>query len=453
MKKKTDNILNDNVSKVELIAFNIVKKLQDAGYYKSYFVGGYVRDKLLGIKFDDNIDIDIATEAKSESIKKVFKHERFIDIGEAFNIIMLIIDGYKFEIATFREDIFETDKTKWDGRHPSNVALATAEEDAKRRDFTVNAIFFDPVKEKHIDFVNGIDDLEKKTIRTIGKPEKRFQEDYLRMLRGIRFAVQKDFTIDSDVLDVIKKEAKSIVLISKERILIELKKIILSDSPARGLKLLRDSNLLKYMFFYDRISDKSLDFFNNNRNDNYNENFNDMILYQANTQKNLIIRYSIFFRFYQQLLDDTLMIKNELINCKFDNKAIASIIWILENIKLLSNWNKLSNYEKMGLIIQPNFKNLLIVFGIEAKNDKNNKDKIILVKDINSYYNNAKSDKKRWNQMKKFTIINGEDLLAMNIKGKRIGLLLKDIKRKYIIGELENREKMIKYIKSVIQNK
>ncbi len=450
MKKNTDNTLNDNVSKVELIAFKIVKKLQDAGYYKSYFVGGYVRDKLLGIKFDDTIDIDIATEAKSKSIKKVFKGERFIDIGEAFNIIMLIIDGYKFEIATFREDIFETDKTKWDGRHPSNVALATAEEDAKRRDFTVNAIFFDPVKKEHIDFVNGIDDLKKKIIRTIGEPEKRFREDYLRMLRGIRFAVQKDFKIDSEVLNVIKKRAKNIALISKERILIELKKIILSDSPARGLKLLRDTNLLKYMFFYDMVSENSLDYldyYEDNRNDNCNDNFNDMILYQSISQKNLIIRYAIFFRFYQQLLDDTLTIKNELIKCKFDNKTITSIIWILENRKLLSNWNKLSNYEKMELIIQPNFKNLLIIFEIEAKKDK---DKIVLIKDINSYYNNAKSDKKRWNQMKKFTIINGEDLLAMNIRGKKIGFLLKDVKQKYIIGELENREKMIKYIKSVI---
>jgi hypothetical protein len=175
-----------------------------------------------------------------------------------------------------------------------------------------------------------------------------------------------------------------------------------------------------------------------------------MMLYQSNSQKNLIIRYAIFFRFYQQSLNDILKIKEELIRCKFNNKTITSIIWILENRKLLSNWYKLSNYEKMELIIQPNFNSLLIIFKIEAERDK---DKIVLVKDINSYYNNAKSDKKKWHQMKNFTIINGKDLLKMNVKGKKIGLLLKEIKQKYIIGELENREKMLQYIKSVIQNK
>jgi len=451
------NILK--IEEVEEIALQIVKDLKNAGFMQSYFVGGYVRDKLLGIALNELIDIDIATEARPEKIKKIFNKEKFIEVGEAFNIIIIIIKGYKFEIATFREDLFGKDKTKWDGRYPLDVSFATAEDDAKRRDFTINAIFYDPVEKKHLDFVNGIEDIDKKIIRTIGEPKERFREDYLRMLRAIRFAVQKNFKIDPKVMEAIKLNAEKIRIISNERIQIELNKILSSNNPSYGLKLLRDCNLLRWIYL---IEQKPIEF--------RNEDF----LFTQNclkkTSGNLLINQVIFFQILHVYILDISNLRDVLVENKFDKKTIGNIIWILNGKKSISNWGKLSEYEKMELSIHNQFENLLLFFKIEEET-KNEIDvgttecKSITnfkvasgdtysanaknIKNIEEFYENFKNNKIKWEQMKKFTIINGNDLLEIGIKGKKIGDTLSDVKRKYILGELNSREEILKYIMKI----
>lgn len=127
-------------------ALDIVKKLKDNGYEETYFVGGWVRDKLLGL--DTAKDIDIATSAKPEEIKKIFKDDKFIEVGESFNIVMIVRGGETIEIASFRSD-----GDYISGRRPEEVYFSTAKEDAERRDFTVNALFYDPIEDKYIDYV------------------------------------------------------------------------------------------------------------------------------------------------------------------------------------------------------------------------------------------------------------------------------------------------------------
>ena len=160
----------------------IVARLRDNGYV-AYFAGGCVRDLVRG---EVPKDFDVATSARPEEVQKIFA--RTYAVGAHFGVIVVLENGFQFEVATFRSD-----GVYLDGRRPTEVHFSSAEEDAKRRDFTINGMFFDPEKNEVIDFVGGRADLEAKLIRAIGDPAQRFAEDRLRMLRAVRFATVLDF--------------------------------------------------------------------------------------------------------------------------------------------------------------------------------------------------------------------------------------------------------------------
>lgn len=163
-------------------------------------------------------------------------------MGAAFGVIIVMSEGIPFEVATFRND-----GPYKDGRHPESVAFGTLEEDAKRRDFTVNGLYFDTQKKQVVDFVGGAADLKKKIIRAIGDPKKRFEEDHLRMLRAIRFAVQLEFEIEPATFKVVKDFAPLLAKVSKERIRDEFNKILTSPNPARGVRLLDETRLIEHI--------------------------------------------------------------------------------------------------------------------------------------------------------------------------------------------------------------
>lgn len=177
----------------------IVETLGNAGY-AAYYAGGWVRDFLLNHPSDD---IDIATNAPPETIQALFPHT--VPIGIAFGIILVIIDSQQYEVATFRQDL-----EYQDGRRPSKIQFATAAEDAQRRDFTINGMFYDPLKEEILDFVGGREDLEKKLIRAIGNPHKRIKEDRLRMLRAVRLSCRFGFEIDPATQEAIRAHCQEL---------------------------------------------------------------------------------------------------------------------------------------------------------------------------------------------------------------------------------------------------
>jgi len=218
----------------EAAAFRIVKKLQEAGF-ETYIAGGAVRD--LYLKKEAH-DIDIATAAKPGDIKKIF-HESY-DRGKAFGVKAIKINDFEFEVATFRVDIGTADH-----RRPTRVEFTSAENDAKRRDFTINALFYDPTKLEIIDFVGGLEDLKNKIIRFVGLAKWRIDEDYLRMLRAVRFTHRLGFALDFEAARAIKKEAKNINQISAERIREELSAIICGPHPAHALMQMESLGLLK----------------------------------------------------------------------------------------------------------------------------------------------------------------------------------------------------------------
>jgi len=216
----------------------IARTLRDAGY-RILVCGGSVRDYLLGRKHPDT-DVDLATNATPEQILSLF--DNAITVGAQFGVVMIPSDGRNVEVATFRED-----SQYLDGRHPSSIRFSDEIRDAHRRDFTINAMFLDPFTGELLDYVGGRKDLGQRLLRTVGNPVERFDEDKLRILRAIRFAAQLNFEIDPETWKAVVARSGEISSVSRERIRVELEKILTSPHAARGLDLLRDSGLLKIL--------------------------------------------------------------------------------------------------------------------------------------------------------------------------------------------------------------
>ncbi len=218
----------------EATARTVVERLRGSGF-EAYFAGGCVRDRLRGVVPKD---YDIATNARPEQVETIFR--KTIPVGVQFGVILVVEGEATFEVATFRSD-----GPYRDGRHPDRVIFSTLADDARRRDFTVNGMYFSPAENRLIDLVGGEADLKAGVIRTIGDAKSRFDEDHLRLLRAIRFANQLDFQIDAEVMRVIRVLAPNIVKVSQERIRDELTKILTGRSPGAGFRLLDAANLLE----------------------------------------------------------------------------------------------------------------------------------------------------------------------------------------------------------------
>lgn len=201
--------------------------------HKAYLAGGCVRDSLLGHQVND---LDVATDATPEALEKIFP--KTVPVGKAFGVMLVIEDGISFEVATFRSD-----GSYRDGRHPDSVVFTTPEEDAQRRDFTVNALFYDLHQSRVLDFVGGLQDLDEKIIKAVGVPEERFKEDHLRLLRAVRFAAQLDFKIESETLTALRQLSSSVKTVSAERVHEETFKLLKAREVLEGLRLLHETGL------------------------------------------------------------------------------------------------------------------------------------------------------------------------------------------------------------------
>jgi len=221
---------------MEATATRLVKRLRAAGH-KAFFAGGCVRDMLLG---KEAHDIDIATSAKPEEVQRLFP--RTVAVGAAFGVIVVLEDDFEFQVATFRSD-----GAYKDGRHPESVSFTTAEGDAKRRDFTVNGLFYDPIEKRIIDHVGGEADLKAGMLRSIENAEERFSEDKLRLIRCVRFGASLGFQIEEETWKAVCHMAPQITVVSAERLRDELVKIFTHPSRVRGFDLLDASGLLEIL--------------------------------------------------------------------------------------------------------------------------------------------------------------------------------------------------------------
>ena len=216
-------------------ATDIVQRIRGGGF-TAYFVGGCVRDIVMGRK---PIDYDVATDATPAEIIKLFPES--LTVGAQFGVVLIPREEGNVEVATFRSD-----GRYADGRHPVEVQYAkSAEEDVRRRDFTINGLLYDPLKDKVHDYVGGQADIRGGKIRTIGDPYRRFGEDRLRMLRAVRFAARFDFALDPAVSEAIRALASEIHLVSAERIRDEILKILTEGRARLGFELLDATGLLR----------------------------------------------------------------------------------------------------------------------------------------------------------------------------------------------------------------
>jgi poly(A) polymerase len=215
-------------------AVDILQRLRSAGF-QAFLVGGCVRDLVMGLTPKD---YDISTDATPEQVTRLFPDS--IGVGAQFGVMLVPRPEGNVEVATFRSDGRYTD-----GRHPSEVRYSkTPQQDVLRRDFTINGLLYDPVKEQVLDYVGGQADIHARRVRAIGDPYARFSEDRLRMLRAVRFAARLAFTLDAGAKETIRKQAVEIRQVSSERVRDEILKILTEGHPRQGFELLDSTRLL-----------------------------------------------------------------------------------------------------------------------------------------------------------------------------------------------------------------
>ncbi len=218
----------------EHLAVAIVLQLRSHGQ-KAYLVGGCVRDRLLHIRPKD---FDIATDASPSQLATYFPGA--LMVGAHFGVVLVREGTAQVEVATFRSE-----GAYRDGRRPDNVRFESEPRlDAQRRDFTVNALMEDPISGEILDYVEGRADLASRTVRAIGEPRRRFEEDHLRMLRAVRFAARLNFTIEDKTREAIREQAEFVLTVSAERVRDELVRILTEGGARRGLELLDELGLL-----------------------------------------------------------------------------------------------------------------------------------------------------------------------------------------------------------------
>src|SRR4051794_39693814 len=223
-------------------ALAVVRRLREAGHV-AYFAGGCVRDQLLGLTPKD---YDVATDAPPQRVRELFT--RTDAVGAAFGVILVRQRRSQIEVATFR-----TDLEYRDGRRPEGVRFATAEQDAQRRDFTINGLFLDPIEDRVIDYVGGQADLKDKVLRAIGNPDERFAEDHLRLLRAIRFAARFGLIIEPATDEAIARHAQHLARISPERIAEELRQMLTPPTRPTAWRMICRYALEGVLFRFVRL--------------------------------------------------------------------------------------------------------------------------------------------------------------------------------------------------------
>lgn len=224
-------------SSMHAAALSVVRTLHDAGF-EALFAGGCVRDKVMG---KEPHDYDVATAAPPDRVVSLFRRTR--KVGIQFGVVLVGVKQFWIEVATFRSD-----GSYLDGRRPDHVEFTNAREDAIRRDFTINGMFFDPLADELIDYVGGEADIKSETIRAIGDPVRRFEEDHLRLLRAVRFAARFGFQIEPHTESAIRTHAALVRKVSPERIHDELERMLTHPNRARAFELLGATGLLEHLW-------------------------------------------------------------------------------------------------------------------------------------------------------------------------------------------------------------
>ncbi len=432
---------------------SIIKKLKKAGY-EAYWAGGCVRDILLGIRPKD---YDIVTGAKPDEIEKILKRtlEKTIPIGKKFGVIIAVKNGNQYEIATFRSDSGYSD-----GRRPDAVTFTSAKEDALRRDFTINGMFFDPVRDKILDYVGGQKDLDAKLIRFIGDPHLRILEDHLRILRAIRFKNQFDFQYEPKTYTALHKHARLVIeKVSKERIAAELNKIMMSARTAQAFEDMEDLGVLQVILpEIQRLKGIAQPHIYHQEGDVWTHTMK--ALKSLPEASSLAVRWAVLLhdvgkpdtfelkeriRFDHHVEYSKKIAKKILGRLRYPRKFIEEVCWLVEHHMIMVPLTTMAESRKRHWFLHPYFLNLMQVFKADAEGTTPSDLK--LYDEIYSMYHES---------MEKMPaiprpVISGEEIMrVLNIKpGKRVGRILEEIHDKQLAGEIKNKNQALAWIKKI----
>lgn len=426
-------------------AEKVVKKIQNAGF-KAFFAGGCVRDMLLNRPYHD---IDIATEATPDQVEQLFP--KTLAIGKKFGVIVVIENGFHFEVTTFRKD------DQYDGRRPKSVLLVdNAREDAKRRDLTINSLFYDPVTREFFDYVNGLSDLTNKVVRLVGNPDKRLKEDKLRLLRVIRFATIYGFEIEEMTFTAVKRHAQEILSVSAERIQVELTKMFVSKAH-KALDLLDKSGLLQHILPEVAALKKvkqSPDFHPED------SSYNHVRLAMMHTPPDPVVRYATLLHdigkaptakfcpnknritFYEHAKIGAQIAFDVLTRLHFPSDFRSKVVWLVRNHMRMFSVKTMKKSTLIKLFRHSSYKNLLHVHKADILSSNKDEDTYTYILEKETEFNLERTD------FRPKPLINGFTLQSLGLKPSPVfSQILSNIEDLQLEGKLTTQQQAIQYVK------
>lgn len=413
-------------------AHTIVLRLRESGY-QALWAGGCVRDQVLG---RTPKDYDVATTATPDQVIALFGKRRTVAVGASFGVVMVLgnskADG-QVEVATFR-----TDGEYSDGRRPNSVQFCSPEEDARRRDFTINGMFYDPVLDQVIDYVGGHEDLQRKVVRAIGNAHDRFTEDKLRMLRAVRFAATFRFALDPDTAKAVHTLRRQLNQVSVERIMQELRRMLAHETRAHALELMYETELLPEIL---------PELFNESAREITSRPwlvaaFNEMVSEDYEPAMALLL---------QPLHDPALSearrrlskVQEVCRRLKMSNDEIDAICWILDSAATVHGISKRPLHVIKPLLSSPHQSSLLAMLHAVASARGESLDDIQFCRAFLEQHTPA--------ELNPEPFVNGQDVQTLGVPpGPSIRHLLSTIRNEQLDGQLNNRDEALQRLKELI---
>ncbi|PIR96718.1 MAG: tRNA adenylyltransferase [Candidatus Doudnabacteria bacterium CG10_big_fil_rev_8_21_14_0_10_41_10] len=448
----------------EKLAVTLISKLSKSGF-KTFIVGGYVRDLLLRRK--ETGAIDLATNATPQQVtKKLEKDYKVVPTGIKHGTVTVVKAGSEIEITTFRKE-----GKYLDARHPKKVKyIKDQSQDASRRDFTINALYLDVIKKEVIDYVGGFSDLKKKTLRFVGAPDKRIKEDALRLMRAVRFASVFGFKLEPKAIEIIRKNAKLLKKISAERIKQELDKIVKFKNRSRGVVMLLKFGLLKQILPEIEQMNHTV------QSQNYHSEGNVFVhtmlaLDLVESDADLTTLYGLLLHdlgkivtlvktrrkgrahtsFYGHQHKGVEMASNLLNRLRFSNAETEDILWYIKNHHVPYEITKMRKSKQMSWGLEDRFENLLKIFRADSlatiPTDKKGRK---LKPDMRSYYKAVSIMKRaRGRKVLQKPLLSGNDVMrVLKVKeGPVVGRALRRVREAQLAGKLKTKTAAIKFLK------
>ena len=402
-------------------SIEIIQKLTSAGY-TAYWAGGCVRDLLLG---KEPNDFDVATSAPPEQVRDLFGKRRTLAVGESFGVIIVLgpKTAGQIEVATFR-----TEGEYLDGRRPESVDFCSPEEDSKRRDFTINGMFYDPIAERVHDFVGGEKDLNRKLVRAIGVPQDRMEEDKLRLLRAVRFTALLCFELEPATADAVKIMASQIVVVSAERISQELRKMLAHPQRASAMRLCEELDLLAAIL--PEVVDATIQVSLEN--------------WEQSLQVLDRLDVASFEMGMAVLLSDVRLdsVREICIRLKLSNQEKESIMWLVQHQGCLDQFPEWTLAEQKKLVVQPHFEQLFEIEQLRAIVQEKSGQPYQFIKSFRS--------ERTAEELCPPELLNGRTLIELGHRpGPKFQTWLKAVREAQLNEEISTQEEAIALIKNL----